>query len=80
MIMQLYKLPWSSGLDNASRKWNIEVLPEQRTRFPRPGFECLMYCLVSLDQPIEQVADPGRRWFVWKSSHLKILFGDARAD
>jgi Uma2 family endonuclease len=36
-------------------EWNIEVLPEQRIRISATKFRVPDVCLVSLDQPVEQI-------------------------
>lgn len=36
-------------------EWNIEVLPEQRIRISATKFRVPDICLVSLDQPVEQI-------------------------
>lgn len=36
-------------------EWNIEVLPEQRIRISAAKFRVPDICLVSLDQPVEQI-------------------------
>jgi Uma2 family endonuclease len=36
-------------------EWNIEVLPEQRMRISATKFRVPDICLVSLDQPVEQI-------------------------
>ena len=37
------------------QEWNIEVLPEQRVQIPPTRFRVPDVCLVSLDQPVEQI-------------------------
>src|SRR5205807_10137987 len=37
------------------QEWNIEVLPEQRMKISAARFRVPDVCLVSLDQPVEQI-------------------------
>jgi Uma2 family endonuclease len=40
---------------NHQQEWNIEVLPEQRVQVSPTRFRVPDVCLVSLDQPVEQI-------------------------
>jgi hypothetical protein len=43
------------GFGQRQAEWNIEVLPEQRIRISATKFRVPDVCLVSLDQPVEQI-------------------------
>jgi Uma2 family endonuclease len=43
------------GFGKHQQEWNIEVLPEQRVQVSPTRFRVPDVCLVSLDQPVEQI-------------------------